>query len=110
MRGLLGFCVKRDRFWEIPLLAIAGGQNRIQVKVIRIELECPLTFDNGIINAVIRQIGSAAKIARDRRHRIQFLSFEDKSKTLFQLTAEERVQTQEKVRRCRVRIELERAG
>src|SRR6266581_388970 len=41
MRCLLGFGVERDRFREIALLAIGGGQIRIEIKVIRIEQERP---------------------------------------------------------------------
>src|SRR5215472_16107408 len=33
IRCVLGSCIKRDRIVEITLLAISGGQNRIQVKV-----------------------------------------------------------------------------
>ena len=66
MRCLLSFGVKRDRFVEIAFLAIRGGQNRIQIKVIWIELECSLAFDNCIINAVVSQIGSGGNVACDR--------------------------------------------
>src|SRR5947207_7613525 len=46
MGRLLGFCVEGDRFREITLIAIGGGQNRIQIKVIRIEQERPLALIN----------------------------------------------------------------
>src|SRR4029450_11421942 len=49
MRCLLSFGVKRNRFRETALLAICGGQDRIQIKVIRIELERPLAFVSGVI-------------------------------------------------------------
>src|SRR5690242_17397702 len=51
-RCLLGFGVERDRFSEIPFLAMRRSQNRIQIKVIWIELERSLTFDDRVANAV----------------------------------------------------------
>src|SRR4249919_3043219 len=53
MRCLLGFGVERNRFRKIVLLAIGGSQNRIQIKVIWIELERSLTFHNRVIDAVV---------------------------------------------------------
>ena len=70
MRCFLGFSVKRDRFREIAFLAIRGGKNRIQIKVIWIELKRPLTFNNCIIDAVVGQIGGGGDVANDRRDRI----------------------------------------
>src|SRR5262245_54723960 len=70
IRCVLGSCVKSDRVVEIPLLAVGGGQNRIQVKVIWIKLERSLAFDNGVIDAIVSQVGGRGDVAGDRRHRI----------------------------------------
>src|SRR4029077_15147817 len=80
MRRLLGFGIKGDCFRKIPLLALRGGQDRIQIKVIWIELERSLAFDNCIVNAVVSQVGGGGYVAGDRRHGIQFLSLEDQLK------------------------------
>src|SRR5438045_9589184 len=63
MRCLLSFGVQRHRFREFALLAIRSRQNGIQIKVIRIELEGSLAFDNGVINAVISEVGSGGDVA-----------------------------------------------
>jgi hypothetical protein len=81
MRCLLGLRVKRDRLIEIALLAIRSGENRIEIKVIWIELERSLTFDNRVVNTVIGQIGGRCNVAGDRRYGIQLLSLQDKLKT-----------------------------
>src|SRR5690349_21658413 len=107
MSGLLGFGVKADRFGELPFLAIGGGQSRIQIKVIGIQLESPLALDDCIINAVVSQISGGGNIADDGRYRIQVPSFEDKLKPFFQLASAERQQREEEVSWCRVGIELE---
>ena len=109
MRRLLGFGVKRDRFRKIALLAIGGSQNRIQIKVIWIELERSLAFNNCVVNAVVSQIRGSHDVANDRRYRIQFLSLQDQLKTVLYFAAEEWVQSREEVSRCGVGIELERA-
>ena len=82
MRCLLGLSVESDRFREILLLAIRSGKRRIQIKVIRIKLERPLTFDKCIIDAVVSQVGGGGDVTGDGRYRIQFLSFQDKLKTV----------------------------
>src|SRR5262249_35274690 len=65
VRCFLGFGVKRYRFRKISLLAIRGSKNRIQVKVIWIELECSLAFHNRVVNAVIGQVARGGNIAGD---------------------------------------------
>ena len=70
MRCLLGLGVERDRFREIALLAIRSSQNRIQIKVIRIELERSLAFSNCVVNAVVSQVRGGGDVANDRRYRI----------------------------------------
>src|SRR5678815_1770492 len=80
---LLRFGVKCDRFRKIAFLAIGSGQDRIQIKVIWIELECPLAFNNCIVSAVVSEVGSSGNVAGDRRYGIEFLGFEDKLETVF---------------------------
>ena len=70
MGRLLGFGVESDRFGEVPFLAIGSGKIRIQIKVIWIELERPLTLDNCVVDLVVSQIGGGGNVADDRRHRI----------------------------------------
>ena len=70
MRCVLCFRVKRDCFIEIAFLAIRGGENRIEIKVIWIKLERSLAFDNCVVNAVVAQVGGGSDVADDGRHRI----------------------------------------
>ena len=67
VRCLLGFGVKCDRFGEVPLLAIGGGKILIQIKVIWIELERPLAFDNCLVDLVVGQVGGGGNVAGDGR-------------------------------------------
>src|SRR5215469_1932037 len=48
MRSVLCLSVERDRVRKIPFLPIRSGQNRIQIKVIWVELKRSLTFDDCI--------------------------------------------------------------
>ena len=82
MGRLLSFQVERDRFMEVPFLAIGGGQSRIQIKIIWIKLERPLALDNCIVDAVVSQVGGGGNVTGDGRYRIQFLSFEDKPESV----------------------------
>src|SRR5438552_6306822 len=70
MRRILGFGVESDRFVEIALLAIGRSKNRIQIKVIWIELERPLTLTNCVVDLVVGEVGSSGNVTCDRRHRI----------------------------------------
>src|SRR5215472_2961091 len=65
---LLSFGVKRDRFCKVAFLPIRGGKIRIQVKVIWIELQRPLTLGNRIIDAIVSQVRSGGNVANDGRH------------------------------------------
>ena len=66
MSCLLGFGVERDRFGEVPFLAIGSGKSRIQIKVIWIELERPLALDDCVVDAVVGQVGGGGNVAGDR--------------------------------------------
>src|SRR5207237_4506486 len=70
MGRLLGFGVKRDRFGEVPFLAIGSGKIRIQIKVIWIELQRPLTLTDCLVDLVVSEVGGGANVADDGRHRI----------------------------------------
>ena len=70
MRCLLSFGVKRDRFRVVALLAVRSGQDRIQIKIIWIELERPLTLANCIVDLVIGKVCGRGNVAGDGRHRI----------------------------------------
>src|SRR5207244_12466519 len=67
MGRLLGFGVKRDRFGEVPFLPIGSGKVRIQIKVIWIELQRPLTLTNCLVDLVVSQVGGGGNIADDGR-------------------------------------------
>src|SRR5439155_503568 len=56
MGRLLGFGVQRDRFREVVFLPIGGGKIRIQIKVIWIELQRPLTLTNCLVNLVVSEV------------------------------------------------------
>src|SRR5437016_272765 len=70
MGRILGLGVERDRFGEVPFLAVGSGKIRIQIKVIWIELERPLALTNCVVDLVVGEVGSSGNVARDRRHRI----------------------------------------
>src|SRR5437773_3214227 len=70
MGRLLGFGVKRDRFGEVPFLAIGSGKIRIQIKVIWIELQRPLTLTDCLVDLVVSKVGGGGNVADDGRHRI----------------------------------------
>src|SRR6266513_4192066 len=70
MRCLLGFGVERDRFREVPFLAIGSGKIRIQIKVIWIELERPLALTNCLVDLVVSEVSGGGNVADDGRHRI----------------------------------------
>src|SRR5438094_10389103 len=67
---LLGFGVERDRFGEVPFLAISSCKIRIQIKVIWIELQRPLNLTNCIVDLVVGEVGSSGNVADDGRHRV----------------------------------------
>ena len=77
MCPLLGFAAERDRFGEVPFLAIGSGKIRIQIKVIWIELQRPLALTNCLVDLVVSEVGGGGNVARDRRYGIQLLSLQD---------------------------------
>ena len=90
MGCLLGFGVESDRIGEVPFLAIGCGEIRIQIKVVWIELKCPLTFTDCLIDSIVGKIGGGGNVAGNGRDRIQFLSFQNKLKPFLWLTSEKR--------------------
>ena len=70
MGRLLGVAVESNGFRKLSLLAIRGRQNRIQIKVIWIELERALTLANCIVYLVVREVGGGGNVAVDGRYRI----------------------------------------
>src|SRR4030095_12273986 len=70
MRRILCFTVECNRLRKIALLAIGGGKIRIEVKVIRIELKCPLALINCLVNLIVGEIGGGGDIANDGRYGI----------------------------------------
>ena len=65
MGRLLGFGIKRDRFGEVPFLAIGSGKIGIQIKVIWIELQRPLTLTNCLVDLVVSEVGGGRDVTGD---------------------------------------------
>src|SRR5436190_13378895 len=65
MGGFLDFGVKRDRFGEVPFFAIGGGKIRIEIKVIWIELQCPLTLTDCFVDLIVGKVGGRGNVAYD---------------------------------------------
>src|SRR2546423_7148046 len=67
--------IKLDRLGEVSVLSISSRQIRIQIEIVRIQLECSLTFGNRIVDPIVRQIGGSRHVTSNGRNRIQSLSF-----------------------------------